>query len=110
MQKNSIRHLALGVTLGLFLGGTVSAEDLSFKVSNTTDSAIKKILVSEDGQSWGFFNIGAGIGAQEQATLVWAAHTDDQSCEQYFKAVFADGSESEAVSFDFCEEGLELSF
>lgn len=110
MNNGLMRQAVLGLAVSAFFGSIASAEDFSFKVNNNTDSAIKKILVSEDGQSWGYFEIGSGIAANAQATLVWAAHTDDQNCEQYFKAVFADGSESEAIAFDFCEAGLELEF
>jgi hypothetical protein len=42
--------------------------------------------------------------------MVWAESTNSGSCEQYFKAVFADGSESAAQKFDFCEEDLTLDF
>lgn len=84
--------------------------DYSFKVHNTTNSAITGILVSENGKSWGQFNIGDGIPAGASETLVWDASTNGESCHQYFKAHFADGSESEATKFDFCEKGLELEF
>jgi hypothetical protein len=42
--------------------------------------------------------------------LVWNESTDTENCEQTFKAVFADGEESEPVEFDFCEKGLVLEF
>lgn len=89
---------------------SVQAEEYSFKLHNTTNSAIKQLLVSEDGSEWGYFDIGAGIPAGSSETLVWDESTDNEDCKQYFKAVFADGEESEAVIFDFCEEGLELEF
>lgn len=86
------------------------ANDYSFKVTNKTKTAIKKILASEDGKKYGFFDVGSGIGAGKSMTLVWDKSTDEGNCEWYFKAVFADGEESEAVTFDFCEENLELVF
>ena len=98
---------------GLLVATTqVQAEDsdYSFKVHNTTNSAITGILVSENGKSWGQFNIGDGIPAGASETLVWDASTNGESCHQYFKAHFADGTESEATKFDFCEKGLELEF
>jgi hypothetical protein len=91
-------------------GITVSADEYKFKIVNTQDSTIKKILVSEDGEEYGFFDIGAGVKPGQSATLVWDSSTDGESCEQYVKAVYADGSESEPVTFDFCESGLELEF
>lgn len=89
---------------------TASAEDYKFKVHNNTENAIKKILVSEDGETYGFFDIGSGIKPGQTVELVWASSTDDESCEQYFKAVFADGEESEPTQFDFCEADVTLEF
>lgn len=85
-------------------------QEFSFKLKNTTKQTIKKLLVSEDGKSYGFFDIGNGIKAGETAKLVWDKSTNDGKCEQFFKAVFSDGEESEAVKFDFCEDDLELEF
>jgi hypothetical protein len=84
--------------------------DYSFKVTNNTDSKIVRLLASEDGKKYGFFDIGGGIGVGKSMSLVWDKSTDDSGCEWYFKAVFADKSESEAVPFDFCEDELELVF
>jgi hypothetical protein len=86
------------------------ANDYSFKVTNKTNTVIKKLLASEDGKKYGYFDIGKGIGVGKTITLVWDKSTDNGNCEQYFKAVFADGEESEAVTFDFCEDDLELVF
>ena len=85
-------------------------DEYSFKVHNTTKDTIKKLLASEDGKSFGFFDIGKGIKPGEKMTLVWDKSTNDGACEHYFKAVFADGEESKAVKFDFCEDDLELEF
>lgn len=103
-------RIALFVAAMLFMSVGAFADDYSFEVHNNSDQAIKKILVSEDGKKYGFFNIGAGIKAGQTVELVWDSSTNGESCEQYFKAVFADGSESEATQFDFCEEGLTLEF
>ncbi len=82
----------------------------SFKVKNTTSHTIKKLLASEDGETYGNFDIGAGIAPGKEAELVWDKSTDDGKCEWWFKAVFDDGEEAEAVKFDFCEEDLTLEF
>lgn len=87
-----------------------SGDEYSFKVFNNTKSTIKKLLVSEDGKKYGYFDIGNGIAAGKSVTLVWDKSTNDESCIQYFKAVYADGSESKAAKFDFCEDELELVF
>ena len=87
-----------------------AAEGYSFVAKNTTKVGIKQMLVSQDGKTWGGFDIGSGIGAGESVTLVWDASTDNQACKQFVKAVFADGEEGAPVKFDFCEKGLELEF
>lgn len=89
---------------------TAAETSHSFKVHNTTKNAIKKLLASEDGKSYGNFDIGNGIAPGATVTLVWDKSTDEEDCSQYFKAVFDDKEESEAVNFDFCEEDLTLEF
>ena len=94
----------------LLIGTPNVAFGYDFKVNNNTDSHITHLLVSEDGQQWGRFDIGGGIAPGNSAMLVWDESTNDQDCEQYIVAVFADLSESEPVVFDFCEDDLELEF
>ena len=84
--------------------------DYSFKVKNTTEEKITKILVSEDGDKYGFFDIGAGIKPGETVTLVWDKSTNSSSCHQWFKAVWESGKEGQPVKFDFCEKDLQLEF
>ena len=98
------------VLMSFNAGYAAKPNEYSFKVTNKTRVAIKKLLASEDGEKYGFFDIGSGIGAGKSAMMVWDKSTDDGNCEWYFKAVFADDAESEAVTFDFCEEDLELVF
>ncbi|HJQ35877.1 MAG TPA: hypothetical protein VKB93_01930 [Thermoanaerobaculia bacterium] len=109
-MTNRIRIALLAAALLLTSFSAFADEEYKFGVHNNTKQAIKKILVSEDGEEYGFFNIGAGIKPGATVELVWDSSTNGESCEQYFKAVFADGEESEAVKFDFCEEGLTLEF
>jgi hypothetical protein len=103
-------RIALFVVISLFMSVGAFADEYSFDVTNNSGQGIKKIMVSEDGKSWGQFNIGKGIAAGATVTLVWDESTNGESCEQYFKAVFADGSESEAAQFDFCEADVALEF
>jgi hypothetical protein len=84
--------------------------DYRFKVRNKTKVTIKKLLVSEDGKKWGYFDVGAGIPAGATQELVWDKSTDNSGCEWYVKAVYADGDESEPARFDFCEKDLVLEF
>ena len=114
MRVNSrfAKVLMLAVAVVLMSGSLSVARtpEYKFKVHNNTKQAIKKLQVSEDGKKWGFFDIGSGIGAGETVELVWDKSTDNESCEQYFKVLFADGDWSDAVKFDFCEKGLVLEF
>ena len=109
-------RLTKGALLGsaLFLLALFSpvalAEDYSFKVHNNTEETITKILVSEDGETYGYFDIGDGIKAGDTETLVWHKSTESQSCKQWFKAVWESGEEGKPVQFDFCEKGLTLEF
>ena len=99
--------------LPTFLPLAARAEDdnsYSFKVKNTTDELITKILVSEDGEKYGYFDIGSGIKPGETMTLVWDKSTNSGSCHQWFKAVWESGKEGKPVKFDFCEKDLQLEF
>ncbi|MEO5722689.1 MAG: hypothetical protein ABIR71_14660 [Chthoniobacterales bacterium] len=114
-MKNHLRLTAVFLCACALLGFTVaplraSEGSYSFKVHNTTKNTIKKLLASEDGKTYGNFDIGSGIAPGKTVTLVWDSSTDSEDCSQWFKAVFDDGEESEAVKFDFCEEDLTLEF
>ena len=103
------KHFVVAAAVAL-MSVSAFAEDYSFKVSNNTDTKITKILVSEDGEEYGFFNIGSGINPGKTVTLVWHSSTEGENCEQYFKAVFSNGEESEPQKFDFCEEEVAIEF
>ncbi len=103
-----MKRILLAVALSML--SVAAWAEYSFKVTNNTDSKIVGIEVSDDGESWGEFDIGRGIGVGQTAKLVWDASTDDGECAWLFRATFADGSESEDVAFDFCEDDLELVF
>ncbi|MGZ5445154.1 MAG: hypothetical protein ACXW31_07285 [Thermoanaerobaculia bacterium] len=101
---------AIALVVVSFAAVSLTADEYSFEVTNKTRTTIKKILVSEDGEEYGYFNIGAGIKPGQTVELVWDSSTNGESCEQYVKAVYADGSESEPATFDFCESGIALEF
>ena len=105
-----LSFLAIAFVMLSFTATKAQESEFSFKVYNRTNTAIKKLLVSEDGKTYGYFDIGAGIGAGKSMTLVWDKSTDNEKCVQWFKAVYADKSESAPVKFDFCEDELELEF
>ncbi len=100
----------VAVLMSLLMASVSLAKDYDFSVLNSTSSTIKQLLVREAGGDWGYFDIGSGIKPGQSAQLVWASSTDNEDCDQWIKAVYADGSESEPVKFDFCEEKLELEF
>jgi hypothetical protein len=102
--------LACAFVLTALFSSVALADDYSFKVHNNTKETITKLLVSEDGKTYGFFDIGDGIKAGDTETLVWDKATNSQSCHQWFKAVWASGEEGKPVKFDFCEKDLTLEF
>jgi hypothetical protein len=115
-MKNYFKIAAFVVTFSLSLlpaAKSIAKDDdeYSFKVHNTTEDKISKLLASEDGKEYGSFDVGKeGIPAGKTITLKWDKSTNDKGCKWYIKAVFADGTESPAKKFDFCEEDLELEF
>ena len=96
--------------LSLTVVNAQKSDEYSFKVTNNTDNTIKKLLVAEAGKKYGYFDIGKGIEPGKTVILVWDKSTNNQACVQYFKAVYADDTESEPAKFDFCEDELELVF
>lgn len=102
--------LACAFVLTALFSSVALADDYSFKVHNNTKETITKLLVSEDGKTYGFFDIGDGIKAGDTETLTWDKSTNSQSCHQWFKAVWASGEEGKPVKFDFCEKDLTLEF
>lgn len=97
------------LALALFAAPAVS-QAYSFTVTNSTDSRITKVQVSEDGKSWGYFDVGGGIPAGDAVEVTWDSSTDDSGCEWQVRATFADESVSEETPFDFCEEDLNIEF
>ena len=115
MKSKTLKWLIVAIPLCLLVFGMTTAyvqagDEYSFKVSNTSRTTIKKILVSENKSTWGEFDVGSGIRGGDTATLVWDASTNNEACKQWVKAVYSDGSETEPAKFNFCEKGLELEF
>ncbi|WP_037076090.1 hypothetical protein [Neorhizobium vignae] len=114
MKINRIRFLFAAAACSIAWSGlmttAVQAEEFSFTATNGTKSAVTKVLVSQDKKDWGYFDIGSGIKPGTTVDLVWDKSTNSESCTQWVKANFADGSESEPAKFDFCEDRLEIEF
>ncbi|HEV7763526.1 MAG TPA: hypothetical protein VGQ76_00865 [Thermoanaerobaculia bacterium] len=104
-----LKHFVIAAAV-LLMSVSAFADEYSFKVTNNTDTKISKILVSEDGEEFGFFDIGNGINPGKTITLVWDSSTNGESCQQYFKAVFSNNEESEPQQFDFCEDEVHIEF
>ncbi|MGV3552386.1 hypothetical protein [Rhizobium sp.] len=102
--------IALSVAAYGGVAATAHADEFSFTATNTTKVAITGILVSENKNDWGYFDIGNGIKPGATSNLVWDQSTNSENCEQWVKATFADDTESEPAKFDFCESGLKLDF
>ena len=107
--------LILALVMASFALNSVSAHkastvDYSFKVHNGQRCYIDELLVSENGKSWGEFDLGKGVAPGQTVELVWDKSTDNSKCEWWIKAKYADGSESKAAKFDFCEKDLVLDF
>jgi hypothetical protein len=92
-------------TFGLVANvASASAEQWYFYAKNNSTTTMTSLLVSETGDNWGKFDIGSGIVVGENAKLVWSSSTNNESCNQYIKATFADGSESTPAKFNFCKD------
>ena len=109
-QGSAVRIAVLALALFVTTISTAFAEEYAFEVHNNSRMTITKILVSEDGENYGFFDIGKGIKAGQAVELIWDSSTDGEACEQYIKAVYSNGQESEPAVFDFCEEDVVLEF
>jgi hypothetical protein len=103
-----MRNLLLALVL--LMASSVACADYAFQIENNTDSDIVAIVVSEDAEDWGAFDIGSGIAAGSTADMAWDSSTDESGCTWYFMAAFEDGSDSEVVEFDFCDEELVIQF
>lgn len=114
MNFKSVRLGFISIAFSIAGNGLVAsashAAEFSFTATNTTKSAITEVLVSENKSDWGYFDIGSGIKPGSTVDLVWDQSTNSESCAQWVKATYADGSESEPAKFDFCENGLAIEF
>ena len=111
LKLSALFTLVLTFAFGPLCHAVSEDDEYSFKVHNTTDERITKLLASPDGKKYGNFDLGKeGIAPGKTVSLTWDESTNGEGCKWYLKAVFADGSESEAKKFDFCEEDLELEF
>ena len=110
-MKHSSQKIVTKSLLALALFACIGgANAYEFDITNSTEVKIVSIEASEDGKSWGNFDIGAGLAGGASTTITWDASTDNSGCSWQVRASYADGSESEPKAFDFCEEDLEIEF
>jgi hypothetical protein len=108
MGSPAMHRLALAAALAL-LSSSAFAE-YSFTVHNNSDQRIVALEASENGKSWGSFDIGRGIASGAAMVLTWDGSTDESDCEWHFRATFQEGYVSEPSEIDFCEGELEIEF
>lgn len=101
--RNSLAAALLGSSFILAGPAAHAAENWYFYVGNNSESRIVALQVSENGKAWGDFDIGGGIAPGKTEKLEWYSSTDNESCNQWIRARFADGSDSEAAKFNFCK-------
>lgn len=111
--RNSFRKVvllvfALAMMMSVPTGYAQPQEEYSFTVRNIGKNKVLKLMASEDGKKWGYFDIGDGIAPGETKRIVWDKATNNQACTQYFKAAFDDGLESPPKKFDFCKSDLAI--
>ncbi len=106
-SQNTVTKTALALAMFACIGGANAYE---FNITNSTKSKITGVEASEDGKTWGKFDMGTGLPAGESTKITWDSSTDKSGCEWQVKANYADGSESEPAKFDFCEKDIELEF
>jgi len=104
LAKNAVVGLLSACVLVIASQAGAADSEWYFKVENATSSRITKLQVSIDKREWGEFDIGAGIKPGAAETITWDASTDDEPCEQWVRAKFADGSTSAPTGVDFCKD------
>lgn len=83
---------------------SVLASDYSFFVTNNSRTNIVKIQTQMLGGPWGDFDLGGAIRPGKRVELNWAESTNNQSCTQFVRAKFSDGSSSSPSKFNFCSK------
>ncbi|HEY9618051.1 MAG TPA: hypothetical protein V6C64_14490 [Microcoleaceae cyanobacterium] len=104
LDKALLLATTIGVVSLVARVSPASAEQWYFWIKNDADTKIQKLLVSENRQQWGYFDIGAGIDPGETTKLVWNESTNNQGCNQWIKAEFSDNSESQPAKINFCKD------
>ena len=97
---------ASSATLGLLAIQILPAlaSEYTFTVTNNTSAPIREVFVSEDGENWGYFDLGGtSIPPRGTVELEWNESTNNSGCDWWLQVTFSNGEESDAVEFDFCD-------
>lgn len=108
--SRSMMIAALFVIALIGASAPIVRAEYKFTVHNNTKHTIVSLVAAENGQRSGEFDVGEGIAPGKSAVLEWDKSTDDSHCEWAFSAVYDDGTFSEPVVINFCEDELELVF
>ena len=100
--SNSLLHSSLALLSLGAMASSALAEDYSFFVTNGSNVNIVGVQTQMLGGPWGSFDLSGAITPGEHIQLHWGANTNDQSCTQFVRAKFADGSYSKPAKFNFC--------
>lgn len=103
LLKVAVATAGTALSLASIFANPVKAEEYKFTVQNNTDTAISQVLVSEDGETWGYFNLDSNIAPDTEGEMVWGEHTNHEACSQWIKIGYVDGTITEPAKFDFCE-------
>ena len=101
---NSLLRPALLLVAWGTVAPCVLASEYSFFVTNNTRTNIVKIQTQMLGGPWGDFDLGGAIRPGEHVELHWAESSNNQSCTQFVRAKFSDGSSSKPSKFNFCSK------
>ena len=81
-MKNTSQKIVTKTLLALAMFACIGgANAYEFNITNSTGSKITGVEASEDGKTWGKFDMGAGLAAGESTTITWDSSTDDSGCE-----------------------------
>jgi hypothetical protein len=103
LLRVALATAGVALSLGSIFAMSVKAEEYKFSIQNNSDAAISQVLVSEDGETWGYFTLESNIAPDTKGEMVWGEHTNHEACSQWIKIGFEDGSVTQPKKFDFCE-------
>jgi hypothetical protein len=82
---------------------SAQAREFKFTIENKSSRAVTQVLVSENGQDWGYFSLTKTIQPRTTDEMVWGEHTNHEACVQWIKIGYEDGTMTEPAKFDFCK-------